>query len=115
MTLKKNSEFRLVYRQGHQSAGRLLVLYARPNSLGENRLGITVSRKVGKAVTRNRVKRWIREICRLFTPEMEQGYDLVIVARAAAGLLERPGAFAALRDTIGALLAKQRLLTEGRG
>ncbi|MDO4972833.1 MAG: ribonuclease P protein component [Eubacteriales bacterium] len=83
-TLKKNSDFRRLYAKGKSAVTPYLVLYARPNRLGENRLGYTVSVKIGHAVVRNRVRRRLREIYRLNAPRLRQGYDLVIVARSRA-------------------------------
>ena len=60
------------------------MVYARPNRLGENRLGYTVSVKLGHAVVRNRVRRRLREIYRLNAPQLRQGHDIVIVARSRA-------------------------------
>ncbi len=61
-----------------------LVVYARRTRAGQNRLGFTVTTKVGKAHTRNRVRRRLREIYRLHEPEFRAGYDLVVVARVRA-------------------------------
>ena len=83
-TLKKNYEFRRVYNKGKSGVSPLLVVYARPNRGGRNRLGVTVSTKLGKAVVRNRVRRRLREIYRLSQPELKQGYDVVLVARTRA-------------------------------
>ncbi len=83
-TLKKNSDFRRLYARGKSAVTPCLVLYARPNRLGENRLGYTVSAKLGHAVVRNRVRRRLREIYRLNAPRLKQGYDMVVVARARA-------------------------------
>ena len=83
-TLKKNSDFRRLYARGKSAVTPFLVLYARRNRLGENRVGYTVSAKLGHAVVRNRVRRRLREIYRLNTPRLRQGYDLVVVARARA-------------------------------
>jgi ribonuclease P protein component len=58
-----------------------LVLYIRPNRFGHNRLGVTVSAKLGKAVVRNRVRRRLREIWRLNDGQLKQGYDMILVAR----------------------------------
>ena len=80
-TLKKNSDFRRLYAKGESAATPYLVLYIRRNRLGENRLGYTVSTKLGNAVTRNRVRRRLREIVRLNSPALKQGWDLVLVAR----------------------------------
>ena len=83
-TLKQNYEFRRVYNKGKSGVSPFLVVYARPNRGKRNRLGVTVSTKLGKAVVRNRVRRRLREIYRLSQPEMKQGYDIVLVARARA-------------------------------
>ena len=80
-TLKKNSDFRRLYARGKSAATPCLVLYARPNKRGENRLGYTVSTKLGHAVVRNRVRRRLREIVRLNEPALKQGWDMVLVAR----------------------------------
>ena len=81
-TLKKNSDFRRLYAKGKSAATPFLVLYGRPNRRGENRLGYTVSVKLGGAVVRNRVRRRLREIVRLNEGRMKQGWDLVVVARS---------------------------------
>lgn len=85
----------------------LLVLYAMPNDLGRTRVGITVSRRVGKAVVRNRVRRRIREAGRLLLPRVAAGYDLVFVARPASAAAEWTALKMAVEDTLGraALLA----------
>lgn len=83
LTLKKNMEFRRVYQRGKSTANRNLVLYYLPNNGTELRMGITVSKKVGKSVVRNLVKRRIRESLRELEPLMPQGYDLVWIARAS--------------------------------
>lgn len=83
-TLKENYEFRRVYNKGKTGVSPFLVVYARPNRSERNRLGVTVSTKLGKAIIRNRVRRRLREIYRLTQPEMKQGYDVVIVARTRA-------------------------------
>ncbi len=83
-TLKENYEFRRVYNKGKTGVSPFLVVYARPNRSVRNRLGVTVSTKLGKAVVRNRIRRRLREIYRLSQPEMKQGYDIVLVARTRA-------------------------------
>ena len=62
----------------------LLVLYARKNRLGINRVGVTVSKKLGKAVVRNRVRRRLREVYRLHESRFLPGWDIVVVARGRA-------------------------------
>ena len=61
-----------------------LVLYCRPNGLGRNRLGVTVSTKLGGAVVRNRARRRLREVFRLAQPDLKPGHDIVLVARGRA-------------------------------
>ncbi len=80
-TLKKNNDFRRLYTKGASAATPCLVVYCRPNRRAENRLGYTVSVKLGHAVVRNRVRRRLREIVRLNDASLKQGWDIVIVAR----------------------------------
>ena len=84
-SIKAPHLFRRAYSKGKSAATPTLVLYARPNSLNKNRLGLTVGTKVGKAVVRNRVRRRMRESYRLREDSLKTGYDLVVVARSAAG------------------------------
>ena len=79
--LKKNAEFRAVYRRGKSFSNNLLVLYVYRNKKSINRLGISVSKKVGKSVIRNRIKRLIKENFRLNIEDIKVGYDLVFIAR----------------------------------
>ena len=95
-TLKKNYEFHRLYRKGSSAATAFLVVYARQTKRQGNRVGFTVSTKLGKAVKRNRVRRRLREIYRLHEAELSRGTEMVVVARgravdAAYGQLE--GAF----------------------
>ena len=83
-TVKENYEFRRIYAKGKSGVSPCLVVYCRPNRRENNRLGVTVSAKLGHAVVRNRVRRRLREIFRLSQPKMKQGYDIIIVARSRA-------------------------------
>lgn len=81
VTLKKNHEFQRMYKKGKSAAGSCMVLYCRKNNLGRNRLGLTASVKLGKAVKRNRCRRRMREVYRLHTPVLKTGWDIILVAR----------------------------------
>ncbi len=80
-SLKNNREFRRLYSKGVSAATPLLVVYFRRNRCNGNRLGITVTAKLGKAVSRNRVRRRLREIYRLNESKFCRGLDIVVVAR----------------------------------
>ena len=84
-TLKKNHEFRRLYSKGKSAAAATLAVYCRKTGREGNRVGYTVSNKIGNAVTRNRIRRRLREIYRLHEGELQRGYDVVIVARHRAG------------------------------
>ena len=83
-SLKKNQDFQKVYRKGTSQANRYLVMYVLKNGHMENRLGISVSKKVGNSVVRHRVTRLIRESYRLNEKSFCQGLDIVVVARPNA-------------------------------
>ena len=81
MRLRRPSQFRVVLAGGVRKAVGPLNVYALPNKLGQPRLGLAVSRRVGRAVVRNRIKRRMREAFRLMQNDLPTGYDLVISAR----------------------------------
>ncbi len=72
---------RQVYSEGRSWTHPLLVLVARPNGLDLNRIGVTASRKVGSAAARNRAKRLLREAARHLHPQLETGWDVMLIAR----------------------------------
>lgn len=81
-SLNENHRFRALYGRGKSKPGRFMVIYSMRNRAGEvNRLGLTVSKKLGKAVTRNHVRRRLREAYRLNEQDIASGFDIVIVAR----------------------------------
>ena len=81
-SLTKRAQYTLVYRQGKVWARSLVVVKAMPNGLSLSRYGFSVTKKVGKAVQRNRVKRLLREIMRL--QSIKPGWDIVFIARPVA-------------------------------
>ena len=85
-SIKKNFQFRFVYNKGKSLANRLLVMYVVKNKkyTDTNRLGISVSKKVGKSVVRSRVTRLIKESYRFSEEDIKQGYDIVVIARVSA-------------------------------
>ena len=80
----KNKDFQIVYKNGKSYANKYLVMYVLKNNTEENRLGISVSKKVGNSVVRHRVTRLIRESYRLHENIFNSGLDIVIIARAGA-------------------------------
>ena len=83
-SLKKNEDFRLVYKSGKSCANRYLVMYVRNNDRENSRIAISVSKKEGNTVVRHRIKRLVKESYRLHETEFEGGSDIVVVARRSA-------------------------------
>ena len=108
VTLKENYEFRRLYQKGASAVGGGMVLYCRKNRLGHNRLGVTVSVKLGHAVVRNRARRRLREVYRLNSGRLRQGYDMILVARGRT----LTASWKELNDTFLRLCRKLELLEE---
>ena len=83
-SLKKNRDFQLLYKEGKSRANRYLVLYVKENGLEKNRLGVSVSKKVGNSIVRHRITRLIRESYRLHEDMFNSGLDMVVVTRKNA-------------------------------
>ena len=83
-SLKKNRDFQNVYSKGRSYANRMLVMYVLNNHTENNRLGISVSKKVGNSVIRHRITRLIRESYRLQEDMFNSGLDIVVIARTTA-------------------------------
>ena len=95
-SLKKNKDFQMVYRQRRSQANRLLIMYVRANQLEKNRLGISVSKKVGNSVVRHRLARLIRESYRLDEQLFLLGFDIVVIAREQA----RMSSYAEIKEAL---------------
>lgn len=83
-SLKKNQDFRNVYKNGRSFANKYLVMYILENNTDKNRLGISASKKVGNSVVRHRFARLVRESYRLHENIFNSGLDIVVVARKSA-------------------------------
>ena len=108
-SLKLNHIFRRLYSTSGQ-ANSYLVLYARKNRTGTNRVGITVSKKLGHAVVRNRVRRRLREVYRLNEASFLPGWDIVVVARSRcihADFAKLTYAYLSLAEKAGILVKEE--------
>jgi ribonuclease P protein component len=102
--LTKPEQYARVYDGGNSWANGLLVMKALPNELTLSKYGISVSKRVGKAVVRNRVKRLLREILRV--TRLKPGWDIVLIVRPAAGIAD----YVSLEESVNNLLSRARLL-----
>lgn len=87
-SLRKNSDFQIVYKKRISRGNRFFVMYIIKNSESENRIGISVSKKVGNSVIRHKIKRRVKEIFRLHEKISNSSLDIVIVARKGAGEID---------------------------
>lgn len=83
-SLKKNRDFQLLYDHGTSYANKYLVMFVKPNNSNQNKLGISVSKKVGNSVIRHHIKRLIKESYRLHEEEFNSGLNIVVIARTSA-------------------------------
>ena len=83
-SLKKNKDFKIVYKNGKSMTNHYLEMYLFPNELNKNRLGISVSKKVGNSVVRHRLTRLIRESYRMSEEHFRRGFDIIVIARTSA-------------------------------
>ena len=82
--LKSSSDFSKVYKEGRSKANRYLVMYVRENGTEKNRLGVSISKKVGNSVFRHYIKRCVKESYRLHEEMFNSGLDIVVLARTGA-------------------------------
>ena len=108
VSLKENHIFRRLYQKGKTAADGRLAIYVRPNGRTGNRLGLTVSTKLGHAVVRNRTRRRLREVYRLHEDQFLPGWDIVLVGRGKA----LDGDFAAITASFLTLARKAGILRE---
>ena len=103
--LRLNADFQRVRQKGKSWANHLIVLCALPNDLEHSRFGFAVSKRIGKAVVRNRVRRRMREAVRLRRPLIADGWDLVFIARSAV----RRASYAEIAHGVEGLLLRADL------
>lgn len=113
LRLRHPFEFERVRKRGRSWTTRLLVLSVLPNDEGHNRYGFAVGRRVGGAVRRNRVKRWLREAVRCLHPSLAQGYDLVFIARGP--LADEAVTFQQVAGAVESLCRRAGLLIAAAG
>jgi ribonuclease P protein component len=107
--IKKSSNFKYVYSRGKSVSDRNLVLYTAKNGKNINKVGLSVSKKIGKSVTRNRIRRLIKEAYRLNKNSFKKGYDLVFIARISSSKAN----FYDIERSIKYLMSRSGLLKEG--
>ena len=108
--LKRNYEFLRAYRKGRFFVGRYMVLYLLKNRLKINRLGITASKKVGNSVKRNRLRRLIKESYRKYEALLEEGFDIVFIARCS----ENTPGYWDIKKEMGFLFRKLKMIDRER-
>jgi len=105
-SLNKNYEFKRLYNKGKNAASKCVVVYCLRNNKAENRLGITVSTKLGGAVGRNRIRRRLKEIYRINEHTLHKGYSIVLVARQRS----RDAKWSELESSVLSLFSKLGLI-----
>ncbi len=110
--LRKNEEFQVVFQKGKSSANKQFVVYTLlKEGQGPFRIGISVSKKIGNAVTRNRVKRYIREAVTSLEDRIQPGMDLVLIVRQGTEQLPLD----TLRNSLSHVLKRANVLKPNKG
>jgi ribonuclease P protein component len=107
--IKKNSHFRFIYSRGKSYSNDKLVLYIFRNKKNINRIGLSVSKKIGNSVKRNRIKRLIREGYRINKIKFKKGFDFIFIARTGS----RNSNFSDIERSVLYLMKKGGLIKEG--
>ena len=110
-SLKKNSDFENVYKSGKSYANKYLVIYTLKNGTDENRLVISVSKKVGNSVVRHRLKRLIKESYRLHEKMFNSGLDIAVIARKGSDACD----FASIESALLHLMKLNGTLDTNKG
>lgn len=111
LRLRDPREFQRVRKRGRSWTTPYLVLVLKPNGLEHNRYGFAVGRRIGNAVARNKVKRWMREAARNHHPDLKQGFDIVVIAR---GRMTEAGVdYGTVEQSLGILAERAGLTSPG--
>lgn len=87
-SIKNNKEFKRIYSEGKSCGNKALVMYVEKSGEAYNRIGISVSKKVGNSCTRHRLSRMLREIFRLNNDKIKSPYNIIVIARVGSSLLD---------------------------
>lgn len=107
--LKRNADFNRAYKRGRYYADEIMVVYVLTNNSESNRVGFSVSKKMGNSVKRNRIKRLMRESYRGIEPGLKTGYDIVVAARK----MSRDSDFHMMQQSMRRLLKRAGMFREG--
>lgn len=111
LRLRDPREFQRVRKRGRSWTTPYLVLVKQPNRLGHNRYGFAVGRRVGNAVARNKVKRWMREAIRKRHPELRRGFDIILIARGR--MADEAVDYGKVAESVGILVERADLVAAG--
>ena len=106
-SIKKTADFKKVYKQGTAFSNKFFVVYTHPNYNGQTRLGLSISKKVGKAVLRNKLRRWVKEYFRLNKHDLPDS-DIIIIARISANELVVTGKYSDVEKNLANLMEQLR-------